>query len=320
MNDGFQKAGAPLLDLMKAIQERAERARRTEPPPVPVAACRRCGGKGYFLRAEGPLAVARRCSCELWCADCHGRGYRVVTRDGYEFHEPCECTSLDRRIGLYNEAQLPAAFLGKGFDDFYYLAGDPPALLKAKNILQEFANTAVPGETMGKCLIGGPGRGKTHLLAATLAHLTLARGIRCRYVEISFLFADLKAAISDPKARATVDKIDALAEVPVLAVDELGKGRGSVFEEEVLDELIGRRYNTGKLTLFATNYPRVDREPSRRADPTRADPFAQSLRTRVGERVFSRLHKMVDFVELPETVRDRRLDLSGGAAAPPRRG
>jgi DNA replication protein DnaC len=305
----FQKAGAPLLELVKAIQERAEWARRESPPPVPSTACPRCQGKGYHLGAQNAVAVAYACDCERACAVCRGRGFRVIVREGYEFHEPCECATLPHRIALYNEAQLPALFAGKGFDEFYVHEGDPQALVIAKREMREFALTAKPGVTKkGKGLVGGPGRGKTHLLAATLAHLAIERGIRCRYVEISFLFADLKAAISDPKARATVDKIDELAEVPILAIDELGKGRGSVFEDEVLDELIGRRYNTGKLTLFATNYPRVDPPFGRRVtDAGRTDPFSQSLRVRVGERVFSRLHQMVGFIELPDKVFDRRL-------------
>ena len=48
--------------------------------------------------------------------------------------------------------------------------------------------------------------------------------------------------------------IGPLSEVEVLAIDELGKGRGSPFELETLDELIARRYNAGRTTLFATNY------------------------------------------------------------------
>ncbi|HEY0839965.1 MAG TPA: ATP-binding protein, partial [Vulgatibacter sp.] len=236
---------------------------------------------------------------------CGGRGVLVRDKDGYQFAESCECQTLAHRIAVYNAAQLPARFAEKGFDEFYVHADDPRELVIAKREMMHLADTARPGQPgLGKGLLGKPGTGKTHLLVATLARLALGRGIRCRYVEISFLFADLKAAISDPRARATVDKIDALAEVDVLAIDELGKGRGSVFEEEVLDELVGRRYNNGKLTLFATNYPR---EVSGRVDPSRGDPASLSLRTRVGERVFSRLHEMVDFLDLPQATRDRRL-------------
>ena len=97
--------------------------------------------------------------------------------------------------------------------------------------------------------------------------------------------------------------IGPLSEVEVLAIDELGKGRGSVFEEEVLDELIGRRYNNGKLTLFASNYPVEAVEPPREG---KQELWHQSLRTRVGERVFSRLHEMVAFLEFPPQTLDFR--------------
>ena len=59
--------------------------------------------------------------------------------------------------------------------------------------------------------------------------------------------------------------IGPLSEVDVLAIDELGKGRGSPFELDTMDELIARRYNAGRTTLFATNYsldPGDKRTPS----------------------------------------------------------
>ena len=46
--------------------------------------------------------------------------------------------------------------------------------------------------------------------------------------------------------------IQPLSEVEVLAIDELGRGRGSAFELETMDELIARRYNAGRVTLFGT--------------------------------------------------------------------
>ena len=45
-----------------------------------------------------------------------------------------------------------------------------------------------------------------------------------------------------------------LLHVPVLAIDELGKERGTDWERSMLDELISRRFNSGLATLFATNY------------------------------------------------------------------
>jgi DNA replication protein DnaC len=295
----FRKAATPLLGLLKEIEE--QRARTPAEPVRDPRPCERCAGAGFVLTRAGENAVAAPCGCDRVCRICGGRGFTLELKEGYEFRQACECQTLGRRIATYNAAYLPARFAGKTFDDFKVNPDDPSPLAKAKREMREFADTARPGHTrFGKGLVGGPGRGKTHLLAAALARLTLGRGIPARYIEIGFLFADLKNAINDPRARATVDKVDELAAVDVLAIDELGKGRGSQFEEEVLDELIGRRYNTGKLTLFATNYPRV-------ADTAaRGELTQQSLRVRVGERVFSRLHEMVEFIDIPAGARDRR--------------
>lgn len=291
----FQQLGAPLKELLQGLG-RELNERGLEPEPAPAPPCRRCAGVGYRVTPQGPRAVALPCGCERPCTRCGSRGFLLRNRDGYTFTERCECQSLNRRIAAFNEAQIPASFADKTFDNYYFHEGDPREVMIAKREMIRFANSATPGQ-LGKGLFGGPGRGKTHLLTATLARMSLERGISCRYVEISFLFADLRAAISDPQAKATVDKIDELAEVDVLAIDELGKGRGSVFEEEVLDELIGRRYNNGKSTLFATNYS------AEAGNHGHGGP----LRDRVGERVYSRLHSMAEFIELPAHARNYRI-------------
>lgn len=294
-NEDFRSLKNPLKNLLEEVQRRVEKAGPL-PPPVTASFCSRCQGRGYYLGTEGARAVAKLCSCERHCTACGGRGFLILERDGYEFSQRCACQTLPQRVAAYNAAQLPARFWNKTFDNFYADPAEyPKAVMDAKQACMDFAHGRL---RHGLGLIGGPGRGKTHLLAATLATLTLERGVDARYVEISFLFADLKAAISDPKARATVDKIDELAQVEVLAIDELGKGRGSLFEEEVLDELIGRRYNNEKLTLFASNHPLEERP---------GEPFGESLQTRLGPRIFSRLHEMVGFLELPAKASDHRL-------------
>ena len=114
----------------------------------------------------------------------------------------------------------------------------------------------------------------------------------------------------------------------MLAIDELGKGRGSAFEQETLDELIASRYNAGRTTLFATNYPlEPERRPVRTAASAppgyraTADRTAASgkdvelLRERVGERIYSRLCQMCEFVELPPQTQDYRRVISDRARA-----
>jgi DNA replication protein DnaC len=133
-------------------------------------------------------------------------------------------------------------------------------------------------------------------------------------VEISLLYATIRRGFQEGKSGGEI--IGPLSDVEVLAIDELGKGRGSQFEMETLDELIARRYNANRTTLFATNY---SLEPERRSVRTAAPGGYVStedakntvretelLRERVGERIYSRLCEMCTFVELPKGTPDQR--------------
>jgi DNA replication protein DnaC len=96
----------------------------------------------------------------------------------------------------------------------------------------------------------------------------------------------------------------------------LGNGRLSQFELETLDELIARRYNAGRTTLFATNYSLDPDKKGVRAPPgghissediTRAlRDMELPLRERVKERIYSRLCEMCTFIEFPKQTPDMR--------------
>ena len=187
---------------------------------------------------------------------------------------------------------------------------------RALKTAQQFAFGYNPkGGTLGFILSGPVGTGKTHLIAAALSHLMLEAGVRAAYVEISLLYATIRRGFQEGKSGGEI--IGPLSEVEVLAIDELGKGRGSAFELETMDELIARRYNAGKTTLFATNFSLA---PERKSSSVRTAPSGyrstaeskqaggdpEILRERVGERIYSRLCEMCEFVELPQGTLDHR--------------
>ena len=126
------------------------------------------------------------------------------------------------------------------------------------------------------------------------------------------LYATIRRGFQEGKSGGEI--IGPLSEVEVLAIDELGKGRGSPFEMETLDELIARRYNAHRTTLFATNY---SLEPERKA--TRAVAGYHSTddaknTVRDAEHCASawasastvKLCEMCTFVELPKDTPDHR--------------
>ena len=137
------------------------------------------------------------------------------------------------------------------------------------------------------------------------------RGVQAAYVEISLLYQTIRRGFDQGKSSGEI--IGPLAEVELLAIDELGKGRGSLFELETLDELIARRYNAGRVTLFATNYSLIAPEERGRTngyqsthDLKEAARDSKVLSDRVGDRIYSRLCEMCEFIELPNDTPDHR--------------
>jgi DNA replication protein DnaC len=238
--------------------------------------CPRCGATGVLIRPERDHAVARLCDCRSPCPDCGGMGhfFRADER-GYEVAVACECQRVEKRARLFNQARLPARYHAATLEGFEV---SDPGKSASRAGAYRFARAFAPGER-GLLYYGPCGTGKTHLLVAILRHLVLHRGIQVRFVEFMHLLSDLRATFGDPGGAEEV--MAPLVDVPVLAVDELGKGRGSEWELQVLDELISKRYNAGRTTLFTSNfYPHPDTDD------------AQSLSDRVGERIYSRLMEM----------------------------
>jgi DNA replication protein DnaC len=228
----------------------------------------------------------------------------------------CACKHLDERIALFNQIGVPAAIARASFDSF---KGWSPDHAKAKAAAEDFAHKfRRDAPTKGFLLYGRPGAGKTHLLAATLRWLALEKGIAGRYVEFMLLLSDIRAGFSEN--RSHMDILKPLLTVPLLAIDELGKERGTEWERSMLDELISRRFNSGRATIFATNYFLDERESPVKEQPgyrhnTRSPDFAReaesmTLARRVGDRIYSRLNEMCTFVKL-DPGHDLRKDRAG---------
>ncbi|MBL8957802.1 MAG: ATP-binding protein [Myxococcaceae bacterium] len=264
----------------------------------------------FTVERQGDFAVAHSTNKLADCPDCGGTGLvRKTIEDGgrkYDVSAPCQLSKLQGRLGVFNAAQLPAVHSNSEFRTF------APANNEGADALKKARDFAIgwPKSRRGYVLSGPVGAGKTHLLCATLRHLTIELGVRAAYVEISLLYATIRRGFQEGKSGGEI--IKPLSEVELLAIDELGKGRGSPFEMETLDELIARRYNAGKTTLFATNYslkPPEARQASGYLSTSELKDSAKEskiLCDRVGERIYSRLCEMCDFVEFPPTTPDQR--------------
>lgn len=267
--------------------------------------CETCNDVRLVIKARGDCAVAERCDCRP-VGKCCTDGYNSEQdRFGYWVSRPCtKCAEPERRKKLFNASRIPRRFYRASFRTWEPAPENRHARSRAYTFAQEFTE----GDA-GLLFYGESGRGKTHLLVGILRHLVLHRGVEARYVEFMHLLSDLRATFSGGNPSAVMAP---LLRVPVLVVDELGKGRSgrrrdnalaaapevSEWVLDVIDELISKRYNAGHTTLFATNYypgkPAGDQQP---------------LEDRIGKRIYSRLMEMCESVHLGgEDYRKRKMN------------
>jgi DNA replication protein DnaC len=212
-----------------------------------------------------------------------------VDIDGVPRVARCRCQRLPDRIALYNAAQIPARYASCTMATFRSdIPGAKPGWQATRGWLDRYR----PGQdNLGLVLEGKPGLGKTHLLVAALHELTLRHGVSVRFVEFTHLLSSIREGIDRRDGEATT--LTPLVRFPVLAVDELGKGRKTDWELAIIDEIVTRRYNARGTLLATSNFP--SRPQPRAEAPSLATPGEESLMERLGDRVFSRLRETVTF-------------------------
>lgn len=272
--------------------------------------CAECDRNRYVTYPAGDVAEAKPCqACFEPCPACDGESYIYDTDDrGYEQVRECPvCGTLRRRIQAFNAARVPARYHGRDSTLERFETHDDDGrprgnLDDIKMRVFRWVKGFAPGDD-GLLLHGEVGTGKTHLLAAIVRRLTLEKGIRSRFVEFSHLLSNIREQFDQGKGESAI--LDPLGQIPVLAIDELGKGRNTAWQLEILDNIVSRRYNRGLTTLFTTNYVlEASAEDSGGgagvSDGTdlKRRGHKQTLRERIGERIYSRLHEMVEFVRI----------------------
>jgi DNA replication protein DnaC len=216
------------------------------------------------------------------CSLCDDTGWKAVTTDGIRRVVRCDCwrEGLTRR--LFDDARIPPRYRNCTFENFQVYPNE--TLTNAAAKVRKFAER-FPDVQKGFCLIGPHGVGKTHLAVATL-RAALARGNQGLFYEVSDLLRIIRNTYNPVTKTAEMDVLQPLLNAQILVLDDVGKEKTSEWVEETMTFIVNSRYNQRLVTLFTSNYedtPDID--------------VLDSLRVRVGSRMYSRMHEMCDFIE-----------------------
>lgn len=211
----------------------------------------------------------------------HGR-YQASTVDSggrQRFLPDCpECTR-DRRLAKeFGRAAIPERFAGRTFDAFHVTNDDQARAVKVSaRFVEKFADSILPN---GRCLIfaGKPGTGKSHL-ACAIGQELIKRGHSALYCKAGEIVRRVKDSWRKDSKETEEQIYNALAAVDLLIIDEIGLQRGSEFEQEVISEVIDKRYLRRRPIIIMTNLD-VDNAGGH---------GRQTLENYIGERAFDRL-------------------------------
>jgi len=134
------------------------------------------------------------------------------------------------------------------------------------------------------------------------ALLVFAHNNKCLFKQFRDLLSDIKDIYV--KNESEKEYVDFLCEYDVLVVDDLGTTRMSEWETSVLDNLIDKRYNSKKHTIFNSNLAFLNGKKYKQTESSKI------LDYKIGDRNISRIFEMCHVLELTGTdFRKKNLNL-----------
>jgi DNA replication protein DnaC len=230
------------------------------------------------------------------CEYCFGTGTKLDPEKGAV---ACPCQTPDRSRKLAAAARIPLRYINCSLDNFKSEQNS------SQNIGFRYASRLVldyPAVDRGLLFMGAAGVGKTHLAVAIIKGL-LAKGFACLFTEFGSLLKEIQGSYNPISKSSELRVLAPVYQADVLVLDELGATIPTDWVRDTMYQIINKRYNDKKLTIFTTNYldePRIEKteEPestsrtfSRKVNAERIREMT-TLEDRIGTRLRSRLYEM----------------------------
>ena len=153
------------------------------------------------------------------------------------------------KLERYEKSGVPERYFKESLDTY-----------KINNEMQATAATAATnflhavkcGEFKSLVLIGNAGTGKTHLACAII------REAGGKYRTAPDIVEEMRRAKSFTANDTEADIIKYYGHVPLLVIDEIGRGIAATEEKYMLYQILNARYNTRKPTILISNHKKED--------------------------------------------------------------
>lgn len=207
------------------------------------------------------------------CSECFGTGTKL---DPVKGAIPCPCRRPDRFKKLLAAARIPPRYAKCTFETFKCAPGTSQdnALLAAQRLVNEFPTDR------GLLFMGPAGVGKTHLAVAIIKAL-IQKGFPGVFSEFGALLKQIQDSYNPISKSSELTVLSPIYQTEVLVLDELGATIPTDWVRDTMYQIINKRYNDKKLTIFTTNY-----------SDARSSDKEQVLEDRIGSRLRSRLYEM----------------------------
>ena len=222
------------------------------------------------------------------CEDCRETGWELVVGRGVR---PCRCRTSDRREQLMIVSRIPKRYEKCSFEtykpqDGSKISGAAHSQANGLMAAKRFAD-AYPVVDFGLLLIGPCGVGKTHLASSIMSTLIRQKSINCLFYDFRDLLKEIQDSYNPVSQTSEMRVLSPVYDAEVLVLDELGASKPTDWVRDTITQIINKRYNDKKATVFTTNY--LDEV---------TDAKEETLTDRVGVRLRSRLHEMCKVIHI----------------------